>query len=126
MPSITFTGSIAIQLTDEARPATVPVSFSGTYVEKSMNDLSYSVAVTNQAIPQGTVTNPKFILIQVTEGSMSISRSVSGTAPIVLTANPSPPPGDVPTLFSYTFSAPTESLYVTTTGPARGRVWLFE
>lgn len=125
MPSISFSGNLVVQLTDDAKPTSVPLNFTTQYTEKSMYDFSYGV-VTNQALPQGSITNPRIIMVQILSGSASLSWSGSGTAPTVMTANSTPPPSDPAMQLFYTYAAGANTLYITTAAPCTGRVWFFE
>lgn len=124
--SIALDGNVLIQLTDESRPVPVPVKFNLTYNEKVMYDFAFSGTVTNQAVPQGSVTNPRMILVWVREGSVALSWDASGTFPTTIGANPTPPPADAPLLILMRYAPSAGQLYLTTTAPARGAVWLFE
>lgn len=126
MTTISFTGTINLQLTDESRPAPIPLAASLTYTEKTLVDFSYAATQTNVALAQGTVTAPKWILVQVTEGAVSLSWLSDGTGPTVVKANAAPPPTDPGTLLLMTYSPGAGQLYLSCTGPARGRIWLFE
>lgn len=126
MATVALTGNLTVGLTEDARPAPVPINISMTYSKKQMYDFSHSGAVTNSTIPQGTVTAPRFAFVQVTSGSAAFSWASDGAGGLTLTANATPPPADVPSLLMFTFSTASRQLYITTTGAATGRVWLFE
>lgn len=124
--SIALDGNILLQLTEEARAVSVPVKFNLTYNEKVLYDFAFSGAVTNQAIPQGSVTNPRFILVWVREGAISLSWASDGSAPTAISANPTPPPTDPPLMMLMRYAPGAGQLYITTTAPARGAVWVLE
>lgn len=124
--SIALDGNVLIQLTDESRPVPVPAKFNLTYNEKVMYDFAFTGTVTNQAVPQGSVSNPRIMLIWVREGSVSFSWDSGGGGATVIAANPTPPPADTPLWILMRHAPGAGQLYMTTTAPARGAVWLFE
>lgn len=124
--SIALDGNLSIQLTDEARPTPLPMKFNLSYTRKNMHDFVFSGVVTNQAVPQGTVTNPTIVLVWVREGGISLSWNSGGLGPTEMAANPTPPPGDPPMMMLMRFAPGPGQLYVTTTGPARGAIWVFQ
>lgn len=124
--SIALDGNLLLQLTEESRPVPIPVKFNLTYNEKVMYDFAFTGTVTNQAVPQGSVTNPRFILVWVREGAISLSWTSGGAGPTEIAANPTPPPGDPPIMLLMRHAPGAGQLYITTTAPARGAVWLFE
>ncbi len=127
MPNFTFTATVTLQLGSEARPSTAPVSISMTYNEKSMLDFSWASAQTNLAIPQGTVSNPRAVLIEVLEGAIAVTTDIAGAGKIHLRANPTPSPGDPPAFaFLFTHDAQAAQYYVTTTAAARARFTFLE
>ncbi len=126
MPSLTFVGNLNLQLSDGARPQPVPLSFEITYTKKLLHDFSFAAAQTNLAVPQGTVTSPRVIYVEVTSGEVSISRVIAGTAPTTLIANATPPPDMKPFLLQFSYEGIPEQLYITTPGAASGKIWLFE
>lgn len=124
--SFSLSGTLNIQLTDEARPTPIPLTFSTTYSEKAIHDFHYTGAVTNQAIPQGTVTAPRLILVWVREGSITLSWAADGAGGTAIQANPTPPPTESPLMVLTGYSPSARQLYITTSGAARGSIWLFE
>lgn len=124
--SIAFAGTLNIQLSEEARPTPVPVNFNLSYTEKVMYDFSFPGSVTHQAVPQGSVTAPRFMLVWVREGAIDLSWSSTGDAPTSIAANPTPPPADTPVLLLMRHAPGASQLYVTTTSAARGAIWIFE
>lgn len=124
--SIALDGTVSIQLTPEARPTPIPIKFVRNYNEKIMYDFALSGAVTNQAIPQGSVTNPHTVLVWVREGSIELSWDSGGDGATEISANPSPPPEDAPLMILMRYAPGAGQLYITTTAAARGAVWLFE
>jgi len=126
MPTIKLTGNALVQLMDGATPQPVPVAFDAVYTEKLLAGINYTSAQTNLAIGPGSVTNPRIVMVFIYEGTMSLSWGVDGANPTVLSANPTPPPTDRPVLVMFRYNAPASTLYLTTTGPVRGEIWLFE
>lgn len=123
--TIALDGNLTIQLSPEARPAAVPLKFALSYTKKAMHDFVHTGAVSNVAVGQGSVTAPKFVLIWVREGSVNFSWNVAGDAPTTISANPNPPPGDVPVFLLMRYDPAASQLYMTTTGAAAGSVWVF-
>lgn len=124
---VQLSGNLNIQLTDEARPMPIPLSFLINHNEYQLSQFNHTSVVTNQAVNQGTVQNPRIIVIQVLEGSVDFSFDSAGAGAWRLTANGTPPPSDTPLLMYFTHNAPAKQLYMTTvTTPARGRIWFFE
>ena len=124
---ITLTGNLFLQLAGEAKPAPLPLTMEMDYTEKSVVDYSWPAAQTNLALSQGTVGAPGFILIEVTEGAVSLSTSNAGTGGVLYSANPTPQAGDPPARgIFFTFAPATAQFYATTTVPTRARIWFFE
>jgi hypothetical protein len=126
MPTIQHTGNLLIQLTPESQPAPVPVGFSMTYTEKVLYDFNFIAAQTVIPIPAGTVSNPRFVVVFVRTGTVRLSWNSDGTDFTEISANPSPPPTDVPLMLLFRYNAPASALYIVTPGAATGSVWLFE
>ena len=124
--TIKLTGNLLVQLAEGAVPSPVPLGFEMSYTEKVISDFSYTTTQTNVAVPSGSVTNPRFVLVFLYEGSVSLSWDVGGAAPTVISANPTPPPTDRPVLMLFRYNAPASTLYMSSTGTVRGSIWLFE
>lgn len=127
MPTISLTGTLNVQLTNEARPQPVPIAFSTQYSKKALVDFDFTVAQSNTPISQpGTVDAPRLIFVQVIEGEVNLSWSPSGDSPTTIRANPSPPPNEPPMMLLYSYAPESGQIFLSTPGPARGRIWLFE
>jgi hypothetical protein len=127
MATITLTGNLFIQLAGEAKPAPLPLNTSLDYTEKSVVDYSWTTPQTNLALSQGTVTAPRFIYVEVTEGAIALSTSAVGAGAVTYSANPTPQAGDPPARgIMFTFNPATAQFYVTSLGPARAKIWFFE
>jgi hypothetical protein len=124
--TIKLTGNLLIQLAEGAVPAPVPVGFEMSYTEKVIYDFSYVSSQTNVAVPQGSIGNPRFVLVFLYSGSISLSWDAGGAAPTVITANPTPPPSDRPLMMLFRYNAPTSQLYLSSPAAARGAIWIFE
>ena len=118
-------GNITIQLTDEGAPLPIPLKVAMTYTEKVIYDFSYTAPQTDTAIPQGSVTAPKFVLVFVRQGSISLSWDSGGVGGTTFTANDQVP-SDVPLMFMYRGAGSAAQLYLTSTGVVRGQIWLLE
>lgn len=123
--TIALDGNISIQLTDDARPTPVPVRFSLNYTRKAMFDYVLPALTSDMAVGPGSVTAPKFVLIWVKSGSVDFSWDSGGAAPTTISANPNPPPSDVPVMVMMRFEATTSTLYMSSTEGAVCSVWLF-
>lgn len=129
MPNLRLDGNVVVQLTESAKDANVPLRFTLAYTQKAMLDLVYAGAETNTPIADGTITTPKFIVIEVYEGAMSFAFDASGSAgtgKVTLDAGASPIEGSPARLVFCTYGTTANALYVTTTAPAKGRVWFFQ
>lgn len=127
MAKITLTGNLFIQLAGESKPAPLPLNLDIDYTEKSVVDYAWTTAQTNLALSQGTVTAPRFIFVEVTEGALALTTAVGGTGATLYSANPTPQVGDSPARgIMFTFSPQTSQYYATTTGPTRAKIWFFE
>lgn len=124
--TIKLTGNFLVQLTEGSAPAPVPVGFEMSYTEKVIYDFNYLTSQSNLTVPAGSVTNPRFVLVFLYSGTISLSWDSAGAAPTVISANPTPPPTDRPLLMLFRYNAPASALYLSTTGAARGAIWLFE
>lgn len=125
---ITMSGNLLLQVGSEAKPSPLPIPLDLDYTEKSMNDYSWPTPQTNLALNQGTVTSPRFIFVEVTEGAVTLSTNIAGSGPVTLSANPTPSvAGDYPArLMLFTYAPAAAQYYVTTTAPSRARIWFFE
>ena len=128
MANITLTGNLFIQMAGESKPAPLPINLNIDYTEKSIVDYAWTTAQTDLALSQGTVTAPRFIYVEVTEGSVEMAPATpTSGGPISLSANPTPAAGDSPArLMFFTFDPAVTQWYVTTTGPTRAKIWFFE
>lgn len=123
--SLRLDGNIFIQLTDEAQPFPVPLKVVLSYMEKIIYDFSHTTTQTNAVIPQGSITAPKFVLVFVREGTINLSWDSAGAGSTSFTADPQTP-ANVPVMFLYRGTATAAQLYLSSTGVARGAIWLFE
>ncbi len=121
--TLDFAATLTLKLNEDMRPAPLPIAFSLTYTKNAMHDGSTTGAVTNQAIPQGSVTAPKFVLVQVLSGTVSFSWDSAGAGVEVLTAGETGVPA---TKIMARSNATAAQLYITTTGPASYRVWMYQ
>lgn len=127
MGQITHTGNLFIQFNGESKPAPISTSFALEYSEKSANDYVYTAVQTNVALAMGSVTNPRCVVLEVTEGTVEFSWHAAGTGSWSMSANPTPATGDPPArMLFFTFSAEAATLYITTTGPVKFKAWFFE
>lgn len=127
MPKFTFTATVSLQLGTEARPSTSPIAIDITYTEKAMFDFAWTAPQTNLAIPQGSVSNPRVVIVEVLEGEVRLSTDSAGDGPIKLLANPTPEAGSPPATFiMFTHDAQAAQYYVTTPAAARARVTFLE
>lgn len=124
-PSLSLTGTLRLTPTDTAPPATIPVSFTTTFTQKSEQDLSFTGTVTNREIDRGSITAPRFVYIEVSAGTVSFSFDVAGANPFRLSMDETPAPTDKAILMLFTHNPATFQLYMTTTGPVTCRVWFF-
>lgn len=123
----TLTGNIFLQLGTEAKPAPIPIQHEVEYTECSMSALAYATAQTDLALPMGTVTTPRVLVLEVAEGTISIGYSNSGVAPWNLAKSPTALASDPPArAFWITDTGISGQLYLNTTGPCRFKMWLFE
>jgi hypothetical protein len=123
---IKLTGNLLVQLAEGAQPAPIPLSFDMSGTEQIIYGFNHLTPVSNQLVPAGSVTNPRFILVFLYEGSISLAWNVAGDGATVLSANPTPPPSDRPLLMLFRYNAPASSLYLTVPSNARGEIWMFE
>lgn len=123
--SISLDGNLSVQLTPEARPQPIPVKFALSYTKKGMFDFVLPANSANVPVGPGGVAAPKFVLIWVREGSVDFSWDSGGDAPTTVTANPNPPPADVPVMLLMRYEPSAGTLYMTSLLGARCEVWLF-
>lgn len=122
--SFALDGNLLIQLTPEARPQPIPVKFALSYTKKAMFDFVLPPNTSNLAAGPGSVTAPKFVLIWVREGSVDFSWASNGAGAITISANPDPPPADVPVVILMRHEPDAATLYMSCTDAARCDVWL--
>lgn len=120
-----LTGNLRFQPTDAAPPALVPLSLATTYTQRGGFDVVETGAVTNVPVPMGTITKPVMIYVEVYDGTFSLCTNVNGTNPWVVSVDASPEPTDKAMLLFYSPAPATQSLFLTTPGPAAGRIWIF-
>lgn len=125
--TLSLAGTLQFQPTDPARPAPIPVAFSGVqYTQASLQELNYTGPQATTALQEGTVSSPKLVYIEVLSGSVDISKANDNANALTIAANPTPVPNEQAAfLMLYTYGA-NGVFYVTTTGPAQLRVWFFQ
>jgi subtilase family serine protease len=125
--TLSLAGTLQFQPTEPARPAPIPVAFSGVqYTHASQQDLVFTAAQATTVLNDGTITAPKLIYIEVVSGAADISKAANNANPFTIAANPTPAANEQAAfLMLYTYGANAE-LYVTTPGPAQLRVWFFQ
>jgi hypothetical protein len=124
--SIALDGNLLLQLTPESRPQSIPVKFATSYTKKVMYDFTFLTSQSHVAAPQGSVTSPKIVIIWIDEGTVDFSWDSMGANPTSVSANPTPPPEDTPVWILMRYAPGAGQLYLSCTGPAKGRLWLFE
>lgn len=124
--TIKFTGNLLVQLADGAQPNPVPVGFELSYTEKCIYGFNHSTPIANSPVPAGSITNPRFVLVFLYEGSVSLAWNIAGDGPTIISANPTPPPADRPIMMLFRYNSPASALYLTVPASARGEIWLFE
>jgi hypothetical protein len=92
--NVTITGSLQYTPATNARDALLPLNLQLAYRQKSIDDLEFSVPVTDQEINFGTITTPKVVLIECTEGEASFKLNALDAGVVTLAMNPSPLPTD--------------------------------
>jgi hypothetical protein len=123
--SLGITGTLRFQPTDAAPPALVPFSAALTFAQRAGFDVVEAGAVANVPVPMGTITKPLLVYIEVYQGTFSLCTAANGTNPIALSVDASPAPADKATLILVNPSPQAMALYLTTPGPAAGRIWVF-
>jgi len=125
--TLSLAGTLQFQPTDPARPAPIPVAFSGVQsTQASLQELNYTGAQATTALQEGTVSSPKLVYIEVLSGSVDISKSNSNANPWTISANPTPVANEQAAfLMLYTYGT-NGVFYITTTAPAQLRVWFFQ
>ena len=76
--------------------------------------------------PVRAVMTPRERLVWVREGSITLSWAADGAGGTAIQANPTPPPTESPLMVLTGYSPSARQLYITTSGAARGSIWLFE
>lgn len=128
MPSLRFNGTFQPQLTSDSKDQPVPLQFLTQYSQKAMIDVSFTAAQVNYPVNDGTITTPAVVLIVCDEGEFHIACDAAGpgTGLWKLVADNVPPPPFLPFLLFATPNPAANTIYVTTPGAARGRVWIFQ
>jgi len=125
--SLSFSGTMQLQPTDASRPSPIPIEFLLAYTQKSMLDLVYLTAQTNTPVCLGTITQPRAIYIEVDEGTFDLKWDTDvATVPTRLSMDMVPVPESKACLLLFTPVSATRTLFVTTPGAAKGRIWLFQ
>lgn len=128
MAKITLTGNLFIQLAGESKPAPLPLNLDLDYTEKSVVDYVWTSTQTNFPLNQGTVTAPRFIFVEVTEGAVQLApdpTTIDGH--VFLSANPTPAANESPArMLFFTYAPEATQWYATTTELTRAKIWFFE
>jgi hypothetical protein len=124
--SLAFQGNLQFQPTGLSVPAPLPFGFTQQYTSAADLVLSNSGVLTHQSVYLGTLTAPKFMLVIVEAGSLSVEFDVSGTGAVQVTSNPSPPPNDPPFMCLFTYAFSPFSLHISCTAGTTARIWLFQ
>ena len=103
----------------------MPLTFSTTFTQKSEQDLSFSAPVTNRQVDRGSITAPRFVYIEVTDGEALFSLDSGGANPFRLSMSEVPASTDKAIFMLFTHNPETFQIYMTTEGPVSCRVWFF-
>lgn len=120
-----LTGNLRFMPTDAAPPALIPLSISTTFTQRGGFDVVEDEAVDNVPIPMGSITKPLLLYVEVYAGTFAIATNVDGDNPWTISVDVSPAPTDKALLILYTPATSTQAFYLTTPGPASGRIWVF-
>lgn len=126
MPSAKITGQVQIQLSAGAAPAARPINFSMEYGKSNLHDFNYNAAQATEEVPRGEISNVRLAMVWVESGSIELSWDSGGDNPTVITANASPPPTEPGLMLFARYGVNSGVLHITTQGPAKGSIYLFE
>lgn len=120
-----ITGSLRFQPTESSQSATVPMAMANTFTQRAGFDIYEAEPVTNLAVPMGSIEKPVMVYVEVTQGAFHLSTDAGGDGGFSISVDSVPAPSDKAYLILYNPAPQAMALYLTTEGPAAGRIWIF-
>ena len=127
-PSLKLTGNILLNLTDRAIPAPNPIEFLlASYSKSACLTYDELTPLTNAPVADGSVTAPKCMFVELESGVLDLAWDVAGTTvPTRLSMAADPVPAQRAGLILFTPVGTTRTLYITSVGTFRAKIWLFQ
>lgn len=126
--SVRFTGNFLLNLKDSAQPAPEPVEWAlATYAQKAVLGVDFATAQTDLAVADGSITAPKVLYIEVISGVLDAKWDTAvGTLPTRLSMDADPLPVYRAQLMLFTPVGTSRTLYISSPGPVKANIWLFQ
>lgn len=126
-PQLRFTGNLFFNLTDRAVPTPNPVEFAlSVYSKGACLGYNEATAATDLAVADGSITAPKCVFIEVEEGDCTFRWETGSSVGTRLSMDADPVPTQRAMLLMFTPVGASRTLYITSTGAFKCRVWLFQ
>ena len=124
--TVKLTGNMYYTPAEGMRDAVISDNVQIAFTQDAIYDLTYSGAVTNQQLSLGTMTAPKVVRIQCTEGACTVKLNAGDTGAISL-AMPTTPAVTDASFFVYAIPAGAAiNFYVTVAAAAKLSVKIFQ
>jgi len=127
-PQLKFSGSFLINQTDRAVPTPNPVEFLlAAYTKSACFTYDETGAITDQAVVDGSVSAPKCVFVELESGVLSLKwDTASDSVATRLSMDADPVPTQRAMLLLFTPVTASRTLYLTSVGAFRARVWIFQ
>lgn len=117
MASIQLQANLRYVPSEGAPPVVIPLGFSTTFTQESKNRYKFATSITNRALDTGSVVKPTAVILEVTAGEVSFSKTVDGVNPIRLSMNVNPTPENTSKMLLFTNNPDNFPLFATAVGP---------
>lgn len=126
--SLTFSGSLNVNVTDAAPSRPIPVNFPlGSFSKQEVYSVDVDTATGKTAVNVGALTAPKFIYIEVESGALDYAwDGLVDTVMGRLSAAADPAPVQRPFLAMGTPVGTSRTLYFSTPGACKATIFLFQ
>lgn len=126
--SVRFSGNLLLNLKDSAQPSPEPIEWAlSVYDQKSVLGVNFTVAQTDLAVADGSITAPKVLYVEVLTGVLDLKwDNDAGTVPTRLSMDADPVPTHRAQLMMFTPVGTARTLYISSPGAVRANIWLFQ
>lgn len=126
--SVKFTGNLLVNLKDSALPAPQPIEWAlAAFTQNAVMGVNFAGAQTDLAVSDGSITAPKVLYVELLSGVLDLKWDTDvGTVPTRLSMDADPLPAYRAQLLLFTPVGTTRTLYISSPGPVRANIWLFQ